>query len=340
MDAFVDLFADRQELQWMLEELGLAQPGEVPEPVLLTGGVSSSVFKVDLRSGVVCVKQGLPKLKVEKDWQVPTSRVFAEIDWLTVAQTIIPDHVPQLLGADRVRRAFVMEYFTGLPSWKDELLTGVVRPEIGTLVANALGRVHASTAGDIECAERFANDANFFALRLEPYLVEAARVHLDLAPALIALVHTTQTTPLALVHGDISPKNILLKENGTPVLIDAECAVYGDPAFDLAFLLNHTLLKAAHLSASEGPLLGLYSRIASDYLPHIRWEDPCDFDRRCARMIGGLMLARIDGKSPVEYLDETARTRVRATARSLVQSPPDGVKQLLSQWSAVMAEQR
>ncbi|MEP7245898.1 MAG: phosphotransferase, partial [Gammaproteobacteria bacterium] len=252
---FVDLAQNPSALLEVLTRLGLAEPDETPAVCQLTGGVSSNICTVSLRRGPVCVKQALPKLKVAADWRAPTSRVFAEIAWLQTAATVIPSHVPAVLGVDERHSAFVMEY---LPpnhycNWKAELMAGRISAELGKEVGDILARMHAGTATDPALAQRFANDATFFALRLDPYLLESARQHPDLAQRLAEIVRATQSHPFALVHGDVSPKNILLGSRGA-VLLDAECAWYGDPAFDLAFLLNHTLLKWALLSTLRAGL--------------------------------------------------------------------------------------
>ena len=83
----------------------------------------------------------------------------------------------------------------------------------------------------------------FHDIRLEPYLVATAGGHPDRADGAAAAGARSRPRPgAALVHGDVSPKNILVGPAG-PVFLDAECAWYGDPAFDLAFCLNHLLLK-------------------------------------------------------------------------------------------------
>ena len=330
-EGYVDVLHDRPALMKMLCELNLAGDGDEIHVQMLTGGVSSNIFRIDLHSGPVCVKQALPKLKVEKEWHVPTNRVLAEIDWLTTAARIVPGNVPRILGADRVRGAFVMEFLAGLPNWKVELLAGHVEQSVGIQVASVLGQMHQSTASDPSIAREFAHDSNFYALRLEPYLLEAARVHPDLAVQLTRLVETTKSTRLALVHGDISPKNILLRGD-SPILLDAECAWYGDPAFDLAFLLNHTLLKSVHVPDCASAFEDLYLNIVATYIQRVSWEDPCGFDERCARLLPGLLLARIDGKSPVEYLTQIDRARIRFAARTLVLQPPSRLGDLLAKW--------
>lgn len=328
----VDLAARPEELRRVMLATGLARPDEAVVGQPLAGGVSSGILRVDLASGSYCVKQALPRLKVAKEWLVPVERVFAEIAWLRTAGAIVPGHVPRVVGEDRATRSFVMEYLgAGFRNWKSGLLAGQVDPAVGAAVGDVLGRIHAATARDPAIPAAFANDANFHALRLEPYLVETARMHPDLAPVLLALVARTAETRKVLVHGDVSPKNILLGPAG-PVLLDAECAWFGDPAFDLAFGLNHLLLKAAWLPRHLPALLASYDALAAAYLAHVDFEPRAALEQRVASLLPALALARIDGKSPVEYLDETTRVRVRAATLPLVAQPPATLAQLRARW--------
>ena len=335
--ASIDLSQDPAEMRRIFLALGLAAADEAVRAVALTGGVSSGIYRVDLRSGRYCVKQALPKLKVAKDWKVPVERVFAEIGYLRTVAAIVPFHVPRVLGEDAASKSFVMEFLgPEYRNWKAELLAGQADVETARAVGDVLGRIHAATADDAALAQRFANDADFHALRLEPYLVETAREHPVLADRLLALVERTAGTRRVLVHGDVSPKNILRGPHG-PVLLDAECAWYGDPAFDLAFCLNHFLLKAAHRPPQAGALMESLRAFLRAYWPHVRWEPVPSLESRVATLLPGLTLARIDGKSPVEYLGEPQRAAVRRMAIALLQQAPSSLDTLADRWARAFA---
>jgi Ser/Thr protein kinase RdoA (MazF antagonist) len=329
---FFDLMADTERLTHILVRMGLADSDERPVITALSGGVSSGILRVDLRGGSYCVKQALPQLKVAKAWNVPVERVFTEVEWLRTVATIQTGCVPEVLGEDRETASFVMVYLgDGFRNWKSAVLSGAIDVEAAAQVGDVLGRIHASTANNSELARRFATDENFYAIRLEPYLIETARVHPTLATRLHDLVQRTRERHIALVHGDVSPKNILLGRQG-PVFIDAECAWYGDPAFDLAFVLNHLLIKALWMPLSADALMRSFSALRTAYFTHVDFEPPEALDSRAASLLPALALARVDGKSPVEYLDEPARRRLRALSIGLFERRIDALDALTSYW--------
>ena len=310
---------------------GLVAPGEIPEAAALAGGVSSDIWKVELRSGPACVKRALPRLRVAQVWEAPVERNLFEKRWLETASRIVPGIAPRVLAATDAG-CFAMEYLGELPLWKAELRAGRADAAFAAQVGTSLGRIHAATAGDTRIAADFATDASFHAIRLEPYLLATARVHPDLAPRLEALVTRTAATRLALVHGDVSPKNILCGPLG-PVLLDAECAWYGDPAFDPAFCLNHLLLKGLWVPDAKARLLESYDALAAAYLAEASWEPRAALEERIATLLPGLLLARVDGKSPVEYLVEpTQKDTVRRVARALLAAPPRTLKEIRDAW--------
>lgn len=316
----------------MLRSAGLPEADFSVEP--LTGGVSSDIVRITLADGrLACAKRALRKLKVASDWQAPLERNHYEVAWLRRAAAIVPGAAPNVLAEDQSRGIALLDY---LPAddyvlWKAELLAGRADPGVPAAVADALGRIHAATLNDAAVAAEFPTDNLIDALRLDPYLRFTASRHPEVADRILAVLETTATTKLALVHGDVSPKNILVaKADGHPVLLDAECAWYGDPAFDGAFCLNHLLLKAVHLPDLSAALLRQAQGFADVWLAHFPPDLRADLERRTAALLPCLMLARVDGKSPVEYLSEPNRQRVRDLALPMIRQAPPTISQVIS----------
>lgn len=314
--------------------MGLLQPGESPAIVALTGGVSSDILRVDLATGPICVKRALAKLKVQADWQAPTERNRYEVAWLQFAAAVDARAVPKVLGEDRATGMFAMEYLDGAthPVWKTQLRDGEISPATAREVGRRIASIHARAAGDLEVARQFATDHIFFPIRLEPYLCATAQRHPECAGALTSLVRVTGASKKTLVHGDVSPKNILIGPQG-PVFLDAECAWYGDPAFDLAFCLNHLLLKCVWRPQWHSRYLEAFDALGAAYLDSVTWEARADIEERTAHLLPGLLLARIDGKSPVEYITaEPQRNQVRTIARALLLQPAGELAAVREAW--------
>ena len=323
-----------------LERMGLLAPGDTLRLEPLTGGVASDIFRVDLPRGPICVKRALAKLKVAADWRAPVERNQFEVEWMRVAATVVPAAVPAILGEDRAAGMFAMAYLDPAthPVWKTQLRDGAVDAGIAREVGRRLARIHSHTAADPSMPARFDTDRIFMPIRLEPYLGATALAHPDCAAALTALIDATRSNKRALVHGDVSPKNILAGPNG-PVFLDAECAWYGDPAFDVAFCLNHLLLKCVWRPNSWVSLLHSFSALYQTYLAGVDWEPPAVLEARAAQLLPGLFLARIDGKSPVEYIvDERDRAKVRRVARHLLLNPVEQLAAVREAWRADIAK--
>lgn len=324
------------QLRPLLERFGLARPGDTIRVEPLDGGVSSDILRVQTSVGSVCVKRALPKLRVQADWRAPTERNRYEVQWMRLAGRIVPEAVPRVLGEDAGLQLFVMEYLEPAqhPVWKQRLREGVTDAAFAAEVGRRIGRIHAATADDGQVARDFSTDAIFFPIRLEPYLRATAQAHPDVAAPLETLVRVTGSTKHCLVHGDVSPKNILCGPRG-PVFLDAECAWFGDPAFDLAFCLNHMLLKCLLRPASRAGYLACFTALATAYLAEVRWEPPAALEARAAHLLPGLFLARVDGKSPVEYVTEAwQRERVRSLAKRLLLAPPQRLADIATGWQA------
>jgi aminoglycoside phosphotransferase (APT) family kinase protein len=325
---------EKEALCAALSRMGLLSRGEAAEFAELSGGVSARIVSVKTPNRILCVKQALPKLKVRADWAAPLSRNAAEVAWLRMVAQISPNSVPGVLGEDRVSSSFAMTYLDPVTHavWKDQLLDGVVDESVPVQLAQLLLRIHNATAGDPGMEQEFATDASFLALRLEPYFGATAEAHRDLTGVLAELSRSTLAQKKAVVHGDVSPKNVLIGGKG-PVLLDAECAWYGDPAFDLAFCLNHLLLKCVIRPNTADSFLRSFDVMVETYLAGVGWEPVKHLELRAAALLPALLLARIDGKSPVEYISgERSRQAIREFAKPLIVSPPASLAAIRTAW--------
>ena len=333
--------ADHDGLHSALDRMGLGGPRSSRVFTPLVGGVSSLIVSVDTVLGRFCMKQALSQLRVAAVWHAPVARNEAEVDWIRLVSGLDASWVPEVLGHDRASQSFAMQYLPPdqYPVWKTQLRDGLVDPLVAEDVGSRLGQIHAATANRAGVAEQFAHQDQFYALRLEPYFVEVARRHPDLQAILEGLVKRTYEMRRALVHGDVSPKNILVGPGG-PVFLDAECAVYGDPAFDLAFCLNHLLLKSVWRPTYGSLYLQSFSRLVDSYASWVSWEPLAGLYARVGDLLAAMLLARVDGKSPVEYLTAPEdQERVRRFATSHLQMPSASPNDLLYDWSRLLCPQ-
>ncbi len=316
----------------VLVELGLAADPQAIRYTALAGGVSSDIWKAETPTGTYCVKRARAKLAVQADWQAPVERNHYEAEFLRVAAELAPGLAPELIAEHEPARLVVMPYFPPhiWQVWKTALLHGDADPGIGTSVGAGLGLLHRRSRNQAAIAGRFETTGLFHALRLDPYLAECGRRHGRLAQPLQRIIEETAARNEVLVHGDLSPKNILATTDGRICLLDAECAWFGDPAFDPAFLLNHFLLKMVHRPQAADRYAGVAEAFLSAYLEHGRDPDEPALKRRISRLLAGLFLARVDGKSPVEYLtQEGQRAVVRKIAIHFLLDPADEPAALL-----------
>ena len=318
----------------ILASAGLIERGQGAALEPLAGGVSSDIWKVETGGRVFCVKRALPKLKVQADWFAPVERNRFEVAWYRIADSIAPGSAPRVLLHDESAMLCAMEFLAPADHelWKSALKAGRADTTVAAEIGRRLSRIHAGTAGDDHVAEQFPRADIFQAIRLEPYLEATAAGHPDLRSELLDLSRRTAAIRTVMIHGDVSPKNILIGPKG-PVFLDAECACMGDPAFDLAFCLNHLLLKCLWTPTAQPAFLACFDAMASAYLAGVDWEDAAALEARAASLLPGLLLARVDGKSPVEYItDDTDKDKVRRCARGLLKAPRPHLADVHAAW--------
>ena len=317
-----------------LVDRGVFSPADDLEIAELGGGVSNIVLRAESTARAVVLKQALPRLRVAEEWLAKRERAINEAEALRLLGGITPDHLPELIDLDRERCALVTSAApAGWTSWKERLLGGHADPQIARSLGEILARWHATTLLDGRVRALFPDTVLFDQLRVDPYYRATAAHRLDLAGHIEGYVERMQHNRLCLVHGDFSPKNVLVGDGIW--VIDFEVAHVGDPVFDVAFMLNHLLLKRVHLPGSRGAeesvrafWAGYEGAVPEALLP----------DRQYLHgQLGCLMVARVEGKSPVEYLSDRERVAVAELGSSLLRDPPDSIDAVLGLVAASLA---
>ncbi len=314
-----------------LRTAGLLAAGEVADCRPLRGGVSSDIVLVTTAAGrKFVVKRALARLKVKDPWFADTARNRAEQAWFDYVAPLVPGVVPKILhrGPDW----FAMEFLGGdLVNWKDELLAGRADLPTARAAGSVLGQVHRASWNEARARAEFRTGKSFYDLRIEPYLVTTALRQPVLRPWLEAEATRLASTECALVHGDFSPKNLLVSPTRL-VVLDAEVAWFGDPTFDLAFLLTHLHLKALVAGPKAENFLALVPAFWASYRDALGSVAAGDLEARTVRLLLMLMLARVHGKSPVEYLSPPQQGRVTDFVTAQLPRQPESLAAVTAAW--------
>ncbi len=321
---------------------GWIGPSEPVAMSVLAGGVSNRTVLVRRPTGDAWVlKQALPKLRVAVDWFSDPARIHREALGLRWLATAVPERaLAAFVFEDQDRHVLAMR---AVPepheNWKAMLLEGRVNRDHVTQFGCLLGTIHrVGTERRAEVARLFDDRSFFESLRIEPYYGYTASRVPEAARFLRALIDETHATRLTVVHGDYSPKNILIREE-TCVLLDHEVIHFGDPAFDVGFSLTHLLSKAHHLPARRAAFVeaaAVYWRAYGEALGGVAWA--ADLEERVVRHTLACLLARVAGRSPLEYLAPLERGRQRAAVVSLLSRVPTRVPHLIAQFMHLITQ--
>ena len=305
----------------------------------LAGGVSSEVTLVRTSSRQFVVKTALATLKVADPWHCDPRRNLTEYQAIQYVSRFIPDAVPKTWGADTERHLFMMEYFGDeFTVWKSQLLEGVTCKATAREAADLLANIHNETWQNSEAQQIFDTTDDFYSLRIEPYLLMTGKRHPDLAHFFEAEADRLGRARTALVHGDFSAKNILVSPRRC-VVLDWEVAWFGDPAFDPAFLLNLFYLKSIYRREYFLQYMELIVAFLETYAERLAHYDDA-LESRICRLTLLLMLARVDGKSPAEYIsDDRQRAIVRGFVKQLLFDEVDEFGEVDARWRKEAANQ-
>ena len=307
-----------------LDARGVTQKEEPATIKYFTGGVSGIVAFVESEKKMMIVKQALEKLKVKADWFSDPSRMVIEKNSNEVYHRLVPEHAPAVYFYDEENYIYGRE---AVPEdsvmWKTDLMEGLLDFHIAEQSIQALAEVHEKCAFSEGIAETFGDNSFFENLRISPYLERVVEVYPRLNEYTAPLIHRLMNEKQTLIHGDFSPKNIMVTSRKACIL-DFEVAHYGHASFDLAFFANHFLLKSVWNKLLRDSFLNMLEYMMNIYFSSVRFTDAAILEKQTIELLALMLLARVDGKSPVEYLtDEVDRELVRKCAFLIVDEKPD-----------------
>ncbi len=281
----------------------------------LTGGVSCVVLAVKNAEVDFVVKQALPELKTKAKWLADQRRAIVEASAMQVYHAITPDSVPELIDCDPAEFTLTMSRLPrSCTNWKIDMLEGRIHPEMGGKLGSILAKWHNATAMSAEIREEFMEGALFEQLRVAPFYRAVATVNPQLIPVINQLIAEITQIKNTLVHGDFSPKNIMATTENRPIVLDFEVAHTGNPVFDLAFLLAHLLCKVIRTEnkAEKELLLATATQFLNTYKANTQLPVAASLPRHIAL----ITLARVEGVSPVNYLDQPAQQHLIAITKA------------------------
>jgi 5-methylthioribose kinase len=296
---------------------------------------------VELDDQRVVVKRALGRLRVRDEWLAKQERAVTEAAAIELLHRITPDCTPELLDVDPERFTLVMTAASPRwTSWKTRLMTDALEAPVEIAVGHALGAAlgtwHRATAGDAEVAERFNDYEALEQLRVGPFHRVIARRHRQVAPVIEVCIDDLTTRRDCLVHGDFSPKNVLVGPSTTVgpggrdglMVLDFEVAHVGAAVFDVAYLQCHLMMKAVHRPAERL----VFRQVAETFRRAYSDETGAPVEPRLAWHTACLLLARVDGTSPSGYLTAAEEAVVREVALDVLRVDDPTIE---STWTAV-----
>jgi D-3-phosphoglycerate dehydrogenase len=288
----------------------------------LDGGVASDIRVVEGPNGPEVIKRALPKLKVAADWFSDPARSSIEVAAIgAFADLIGPDFVPEVLWSQPEENLFSMRLVDPrLRNWKKDLLIGRIDVRTAIRAGELLGQVHTRSIKRTDLRSQFADTRYFEELRVEPFFLRVAAADRVLGAAIEVIAAGMGQRKSALVHGDYSPKNILA-DGSDLVILDFEVTHWGDPRFDVAFCLSHLILKAQRCTATSLAV----RQVITSFIAGYRTHGPSVLDRDLVQITGCLLLARLEGASPIDYLADIDIPYVRSLAAMMITAPESSI---------------
>ena len=304
---------------------------------LLSGGVSNRTVLLEFDDGSSWVmKQALDKLRVEGDWFCSPERIFYEAEAMRWLDQYVHGNTPKLIFEDQSQYILAMEAVQPpFENLKTLLISSPPRSIYFKSAGKLLGQIHLQGSKQETHIPELFNDNQFFqTLRIEPYYLETIKKVGESKSFFETLIADTNNDRYTFVHGDYSPKNLLVKDDKL-ILLDHEVVHYGDGTFDLGFFIAHLLSKSNHLPEYNAEFISGVLVFFEAYLDQTKMMNKSREQRAVSHTIG-CFLARVCGLSQLEYLSEEQRHRQKSIALRLLADIPHSINELTLKFKDLM----
>jgi 5-methylthioribose kinase len=301
-----ELLTEETVVAYLIEKEVISATDQA-EVEVLTGGVSNVVLAITTSDKKLVLKQALAELKVAEKWEADQRRAIVEANAISLFHKLSPDQVPNLVFLDPTRFILILDRVpVGSTVWKTDLLDGVINPDVAGVLGKTLAQWHNFGETNKEARLQFMEDSLFEQLRVDPFYRFVAAKNDLLKPAINKLISELEGDKTTIVHGDFSPKNIMVGMDEQVYILDFEVTHVGNPVFDLAFLLAHLLCKLFRTSEplDEKMLIASAQRFFTSY------QEIRSISESLSLHTALIALARVEGKSPVNYLDKSQQDRL------------------------------
>lgn len=312
----------REDMISYLKEHGIINDVEPYSINYCSGGVSCPVAIIESGDRTLLIKQGRARLAVKEEWLADPARTNLEGKGAAFFHRYLPELQPDVVINDEENHIFVREAIpSGCHMWKADLLEGILDFKVAERTMETMAIVHNSSAKDPDVPVIFNNYRNIYELRVTPYIQFVAKKYPQLAPVSEEVSDLIMNHHQVLVHGDYSPKNIIVTPDRQVCVIDSEPVHCGNAICDVSNFTTHIVLKSAHLKKYSAAFLNMLVAMTDTYFSRIDFDDPKKVEANCMKALGMTVLARIDGKSPAEYItDEATKQLVRDMSFKLIES--------------------
>jgi 5-methylthioribose kinase len=300
-----------------LTSKNVIQKNDNPQVEVLTGGVSNVVIAITTANQKLVLKQALAELAVSEKWEADQRRAIVEANAIELFNKLTPNQVPKLIFLDPDRFILVLERVpVGSTVWKSDLLAGVINPDIGLKLGATLASWHNYGEKSAEAKLKFMEDSLFEQLRIDPFYRFVATKNPQIEVPIRKLINELEGDKTTVVHGDFSPKNIMVATNDDIYILDFEVTHVGNPVFDLAFLTAHLLCK--FFRTDDRLHAKLLANTAISFLKE--YQTLRRISPSVTRHAALIALARVEGKSPVNYLSTDAQQKLQVFTKDVLAS--------------------